>query len=102
MNYLIILVLITIALVIHSLMLRHVLTVMDGLKERMSAQEDIISRVAAKQFEDSKHIATIEQDATELTERVKWNEREINKVKLFAYRQSTMKEVEDDAETAGV
>lgn len=64
---------------------------LDSLRNRLNAQDDIISRIAGSQFKIQR----------ELLEQIEANKREIHKVKMFSYRQSTMKEVEDDG-TAGI
>lgn len=102
MNYIIEIIMIVIVLTVIMVLIQKNTEHIIGLSKKLTAQEDIISRIAGKQFEDSKSIATLAEDAQELTERVRWNEREINKVKLFAYRQSTMKEVAEDAEDQGI
>lgn len=60
-----------------------------AINSRISAQEDAISRVAGKQFEDSKQIAGLADRAEKLSQRVTNNSRELDKLKRFTYRLST-------------
>ncbi len=62
---------------------------MDSFRQIQKAQEDAVSRIAGKQFEDSKSIADAKDAVEKLSQRVTHNSRELDKLKRFTYRLST-------------
>lgn len=79
---------------------------MDGFRQIQKAQEDTISRIAGKQFEDSKEIATFkvseQQTDKELADRITklanslaYQQKLIDRVRAYAYNEATKNESVD-------
>ena len=98
MNYLISLVLLTVALVMQALVLKQVLSQVDGLLKRETAQDDITAHLAHTLADVRKQVDGLDSRIVVLDAASRGNAREIQKVKVFAYRQSTMKEADDEAQ----
>ncbi|MCR5450881.1 MAG: hypothetical protein K6F23_15950 [Solobacterium sp.] len=98
MNYLISLVLLTVALVMQAIALKQVLSQVDGLLKRETAQDDITAHLAHTLADVRKQVDGLDSRIVVLDAASRGNAREIQKVKVFAYRQSTMQKEADDAE----
>lgn len=81
--------LLVIWLAINAVFIYGLINQMDGFRQIQKAQEDAISRIAGKQFEDSKSIADAKEAAEKLSQCVTHNSRELDKLKRFTYRLST-------------
>lgn len=92
----ILLLLIDILLTVFCYLLREQI---NSLRKRASAQDDIISRIAGKQFEDSKEIATIKVSEkltekeladriTKLANSLAYQQRTIDRVRAYAYNEA--------------
>ena len=81
--------LLVIWLAINAVFIYGLINQMDGVRQIQKAQEDAISRIAGKQFEDSKSIADAKEAAEKLSQCVTHNSRELDKLKRFTYRLST-------------
>lgn len=102
--FVILLLLIDILLAVFCYLLREQI---NSLRKRASAQDDIISRIAGKQFEDSKEIATLKVSEqltdkeladriTKLANSLAYQQRTIDRVRAYAYNEAT-KEDEDES-----
>lgn len=94
--FVILLLLIDILLTVFCYLLREQI---NSLRKRASAQDDIISRIAGKQFEDSKEIATIKVSEkltekeladriTKLANSLAYQQRTIDRVRAYAYNEA--------------
>lgn len=94
--FVILLLLIDIILTVFCYLLREQI---NSLRKRASAQDDIISRIAGKQFEDSKEIATIKVSEkltekeladriTKLANSLAYQQRTIDRVRAYAYNEA--------------
>lgn len=94
--FVILLLLIDILLTVFCYLLREQI---NSLRKRASAQDDIISRIAGKQFEDSKEIATIKVSEkltekeladriTKLANSLAYQQRTIDRVRAYAYNET--------------
>lgn len=92
----ILLLLIDILLTVFCYLLREQI---NSLRKRASAQDDIISRIAGKQFEDSKEIATFKVSEkltdkeladriTKLANSLAYQQRTIDRVRAYAYNEA--------------
>lgn len=92
----ILLLLIDILLTVFCYLLREQI---NSLRMRASAQDDIISRIAGKQFEDSKEIATFKVSEkltdkeladriTKLANSLAYQQRTIDRVRAYAYNEA--------------
>ena len=92
----ILLLLIDILLTVFCYLLREQI---NSLRKRASAQDDIISRIAGKQFEDSKEITTIKVSEkltekeladriTKLANSLAYQQRTIDRVRAYAYNEA--------------
>lgn len=94
--FVILLLLIDILLTVFCYLLREQI---NSLRKRLSAQDDIISRIAGKQFEDSKEIATFKVSEqltdkeladriTKLANSLAYQQRTIDRVRAYAYNEA--------------
>lgn len=98
--------LLLIAFAVDTAIMYRLIDRMDGFRQIQKAQEDAVSRIAGKQFEDSKEIASlrvsVQQTDKELADRITkvanslaYQQKLIDRVRAYAYNEATKNESVD-------